>query len=211
MDGESCVLALPYGNTTFRSTSVKPYYTEEPVATDQPEQPEQPPSAEQSAGQPAGPPIATTPEGDKDTIVVDTGDVGRALPEPLAQLPKRGRGRPRKNPHLTVFLEEPAECFEAAPFQEKEPSQPSAASPVLGEEPAERLVVAPIQEEEPFAAAPFGGSRIKEVKGLVDKGVFDVVKTSEIPQGTRIFNARFVDEVKNKGTDKEFNKSRLVV
>jgi hypothetical protein len=85
------------------------------------------------------------------------------------------------------------------------------ASPVLGEEPAERLVVAPIQEKEPFAAAPFEGSRIKEVKGLVDKGVFDVVKTSEIPQGTRIFNARFVDEVKNKGTDKEFNKSRLVV
>ena len=25
INGESCVLALPYGNTTFRSTSVKPF------------------------------------------------------------------------------------------------------------------------------------------------------------------------------------------
>jgi hypothetical protein len=27
MDGESCVLALPHGNTTFRTTVVKPYLT----------------------------------------------------------------------------------------------------------------------------------------------------------------------------------------
>ena len=30
-------------------------------------------------------------------------------------------------------------------------------------------------------------------------------------KGTRIFNSRFVDETKNKGTDKELQKSRLVV
>ena len=34
---------------------------------------------------------------------------------------------------------------------------------------------------------------------------------SEVPQGARIFNSRFVDEVKNKGTNKAFTKSRLVV
>ena len=27
IDGESCVLKLPHGNTTFRSTSVKPYFS----------------------------------------------------------------------------------------------------------------------------------------------------------------------------------------
>jgi hypothetical protein len=27
VNGESCILALPHGNTTFRSTSVKPYFT----------------------------------------------------------------------------------------------------------------------------------------------------------------------------------------
>jgi len=34
---------------------------------------------------------------------------------------------------------------------------------------------------------------------------------TDIPQGVRIFNSRFVDEIKNAGTDKAFEKSRLVV
>ena len=44
---------------------------------------------------------------------------------------------------------------------------------------------------------------------MLEKGVFEVATT--VPEGTRIFNSRFVDEVKNKGTDKALNKSRLVV
>jgi hypothetical protein len=37
------------------------------------------------------------------------------------------------------------------------------------------------------------------------------VRLTDIPQGVRLFNSRFVDEIKNKGTDKAFEKSRLVV
>jgi hypothetical protein len=54
-------------------------------------------------------------------------------------------------------------------------------------------------------------SRLKEVKGLCDKGVFRSCKKEDIPEGTRIFKCRFVDEIKNKGTSKEFRKSRLVI
>ena len=54
-------------------------------------------------------------------------------------------------------------------------------------------------------------SRQKELNGLLKKGVFEVVNMADIPQGVRIFNSRFVDEVKNAGTDKAFEKSRLVV
>jgi hypothetical protein len=36
-DGESCVLALPYGNTTFRSTSVKPYLVPDEEVSLEPE------------------------------------------------------------------------------------------------------------------------------------------------------------------------------
>ena len=54
----------------------------------------------------------------------------------------------------------------------------------------------------------FEDSRRKELNGLLEKGVFEVVN---IPQGVRIFNSRFVDEIKNAGTDKAFEKSRLVV
>ena len=40
-------------------------------------------------------------------------------------------------------------------------------------------------------------------------GVFQLV--AQIPSGARLFNSRFVDEVKNPGTEKAFEKSRLVV
>jgi hypothetical protein len=58
---------------------------------------------------------------------------------------------------------------------------------------------------------PFADSRRKEVNGLLENGVFELVNTADIPPGARIFGSRFVDEVKNKGTEKAFEKSRLVV
>ena len=61
-------------------------------------------------------------------------------------------------------------------------------------------------DEHPFAAA-----RQLEVTGLLEKGVFQVVDRNSVPQGTRIFNSRFIDEIKNKDTEKAFQKSRLVV
>lgn len=57
----------------------------------------------------------------------------------------------------------------------------------------------------------FSASRQKELAGLLEKGVFEIIKLADVPQGIRIFNSRFVDEIKNKGTDKAFEKSRLVV
>jgi hypothetical protein len=41
--------------------------------------------------------------------------------------------------------------------------------------------------------------------------VFKIINMADIPKGARIFNSQFVDEIKNKGTDKAFEKSRLVV
>src|SRR6266567_1453686 len=57
----------------------------------------------------------------------------------------------------------------------------------------------------------FTASRQKEIKGLLEKGVFELVNPKDVPQGNRVFNSRFVDEIKNPGTDKAFEKSRLVV
>ena len=59
--------------------------------------------------------------------------------------------------------------------------------------------------------AQFEGSQRKEINGLLERGVFEYVEEKDIPPGTRIFTARFVNDVKNKGTDKAFEKSRLVV
>jgi hypothetical protein len=158
---EDCVLALPRGNTTFRSTVVKPYYSEQPSEGTQPSEQRQP-SERLSLAQ-LSVQLQPQPEVPDDTIVVQTGNQEQG---PV----KRGRGRPRKQPlaspaHITIFL----------------------------------------QEDQ------YQASRQQEVSGLLEKGVFEVAARASIPPGTRIFKARFVDEVKHKGTDKAFEKSRLVV
>jgi hypothetical protein len=61
------------------------------------------------------------------------------------------------------------------------------------------------------SATQFSASRQKELAGLLEKGVFEITKLADVPQGVRLFNSRFVDEIKNPGTDKAFEKSRLVV
>jgi hypothetical protein len=59
--------------------------------------------------------------------------------------------------------------------------------------------------------AQFSTSRQKEITGLLEKGVFKIIKLASVPQGVRLFNSRFVDEVKNTGTNKAYKKSRLVI
>jgi hypothetical protein len=63
-----------------------------------------------------------------------------------------------------------------------------------------------LQEDEQYQ---FEASRQVEVVGLLEKGVFEVAHN--VPSDVRIFKARFVDEVKNKDTNKAYEKSRLVV
>lgn len=57
----------------------------------------------------------------------------------------------------------------------------------------------------------FTESRRKEINGLLEKGALEVISISDVPSGMRIFNSRFVDEIKNEGTATAFEKSRLVV
>jgi hypothetical protein len=80
IEGESCVLALPRGNTTFRLTSVKPFHVGD---------------------------IKVSSKGPKDNPKYHgegEGNAGIIPPTIPPILLKRGRGRPRKNPNITVFL-----------------------------------------------------------------------------------------------------------
>ena len=58
---------------------------------------------------------------------------------------------------------------------------------------------------------PFTDLRHKEINGLLEKGVFAVIMERDIPQGICIFNSYFVNKIKHPGTDKAFEKSRLVI
>ncbi len=57
----------------------------------------------------------------------------------------------------------------------------------------------------------YTASKQTEIAGLLEKEVFKVVTTEDIPSHARIFNSRFSDEIMNPGTDKAYEKSRLVV
>ena len=82
IEGESCVLALLYGNTTFRLTFIKLFYVRD---------------------------IKVSSEGPKDDPKYygegnSKGDLG-VIPLTILPIPlKRSRGRPYKNPNITVFL-----------------------------------------------------------------------------------------------------------
>lgn len=51
----------------------------------------------------------------------------------------------------------------------------------------------------------------KEITGLLERKVFEIVSTADVPKNVRIFGTRFMNEVKNVGTIDAYEKSRLVV
>jgi hypothetical protein len=62
-----------------------------------------------------------------------------------------------------------------------------------------------------IALSQFAAFRQKEINDLVEKDVFQSVRTDDVSLDVRIFNFRFVDEIKHFDTDKAFEKFRLVV
>ena len=107
--------------------------------------------------------------------------------------PKRGPGRPRKTP------------IENTPPVAKRGRGRPRKHPLPATDTSIADVTVFIQE------ATFENSRRSEINGLLEKGIFEPVDIGDVPQGTRIFNSRFVDKIKHLGTDKAFKKSRLVV
>ena len=96
VDGETCIIQLPHGPISFRSTVVKPYYTDPDYS------PETVPTAQTVPDQTAP---GTVPAPNLPSVET----VPPAVP------PKRGRGRPRKYPveaystdaaDITIYLQD---------------------------------------------------------------------------------------------------------
>jgi hypothetical protein len=62
-----------------------------------------------------------------------------------------------------------------------------------------------------IALSQFAAFRQKEINDFIEKDVFQSVVKNDVSFDVRIFNSRFVDEIKHSDTDKAFEKSRLVV
>ncbi|KAL2885168.1 Ribonuclease H-like domain [Ceratocystis lukuohia] len=145
---------------------------------------------------------------DASTVVVDNGNgmtttMARSSVKPYnldtevetaPQPPRRGRGRPRRAAaaYAAITTATGGEIWIAGtPEEEDNGTFPSSSA---------------------SAPAPdFIHSRQTEVNGLLEKGVFEIVTRESVPPRTRLFKARFVDEVKHAGTAQAIEKSRLVV
>jgi hypothetical protein len=57
----------------------------------------------------------------------------------------------------------------------------------------------------------FSASRHKKLIELLKKNVFRVTSIDDVSSEIRVFNSRFVDEIKHSGTDQAYEKSRLIV
>jgi hypothetical protein len=62
-----------------------------------------------------------------------------------------------------------------------------------------------------IAFSQFAESRQKEINDLIEKDVFQSVSKNDVSSDVRIFNFRFVDEIKHLDIDKAFEKFRFVM
>ncbi len=62
-----------------------------------------------------------------------------------------------------------------------------------------------------IALSQFAAFRQKEINDLIEKDVFQSVRIDDVSFDVRIFNSRFVNEIKHFDIDKAFEKSRFVV
>ena len=179
INNETCQVELPSGPTQFRSTCVKPFYTETHHEVNQ------------DSGLEAALQAATT-------------GIPEAGPAPQAVtigIPEANSVSQTATPDIPG-----AKTVPAIEPSIKRPTR-TRRLPVRYHSIADILI---FFHNQPMYT-PFTESKQKEIEGLLEKGVFEVVLIDKVPQGTKIFNSRFVDEVKNAGTAAAFEKSRLVV
>jgi hypothetical protein len=60
-------------------------------------------------------------------------------------------------------------------------------------------------------ASTFAESRRKEINDLLKRQVFEIIIISKVFKNVRIFNSRFVDEIKHSDTSQAYEKFRLMI
>ena len=65
--------------------------------------------------------------------------------------------------------------------------------------------------ENSFHLFQFIDSKQKKISDLLKKKIFEFVNKRDVSLDIRVFNARFVNEIKNENTKKTYEKSRLII
>ena len=61
------------------------------------------------------------------------------------------------------------------------------------------------------SSANFQISRLKEFNELLEKGIFEIIHIDDLFIEARVFENRFMNQIKNEGIEKAFEKSRFVI
>jgi hypothetical protein len=191
------IIKLSSDSTKFRSTTIKPYYDDHVDLENS--------SLSISitdlnlliiaiASKPSNMPSSNDQPQSNDQLVASNQE---SEPEILSNPLKRDRGRPRKYPASTAYLSFVFSTTVDFAFDLIPISLFAVAS-----KPDSTLHI---------ALSQFAASRQKKINDLIEKDVFQSVRTDDVSLDVRIFNSRFVDEIKHLDIDKAFEKSRLVV
>jgi hypothetical protein len=212
--GHDCIIQTPNGYTTLRSTHVKPYHTDEAIASD-----ESPPNdtttpeasdPQLTTRKPTENPVLQQQQQDdtEDTIVVEAPDIHKLpitvrkslddqeyRPIGIRKLPATIRKSERARKPPTHF----GHLMDSVFLTHKEESDWELAIKLRRE------------GKITTSGEPFEASMNAELEGLRAAGVFKIVRLDYKKHGhVRIFNSRFVNEIKGKTTT-PFEKSRLVI
>ncbi|KAI1007041.1 hypothetical protein K3495_g1179 [Podosphaera aphanis] len=174
VDGETCTINMPSGPTQFPITNVKTYLTEQ----DNP----------QSTNTNSEVPTVSEMSPSKELTTASETSLNPPLflesqPQSIIEPFMVSETSPQFVPHQVVQSE--------AATQSRRPKR-NAGKPsryLTGVNNADITVF--LNEEDQFKEPCR-----KEINGLLEKGVFEVVQDCIVPAGTRIFNLRFVEEVK---------------
>ena len=60
-------------------------------------------------------------------------------------------------------------------------------------------------------SANFQTFRLKKFNGLLEKGVFEIIYIDDLSTKARVFENRFMNQMKNEETEKAFEKSRFII
>ncbi|KAI0995095.1 hypothetical protein K3495_g13086 [Podosphaera aphanis] len=187
IDGEACTLQMPHGPVNFRSTVVKPYYTEA--------------LAEKSS--------AVTPDPDL-SLQNQTRNISTSIDE--IHLPRRNPTRSRVLPRR---FQNHFESYSFDHDLETTLHDMNLdVAYISNKEKADFELAVKLRKDGIITSsgAPFEKSQRAEIEGLINRGVFEFVKFNPLDHsGVRIFKSRLVNEVKGKTTDSPYEKSRLVI
>ena len=59
--------------------------------------------------------------------------------------------------------------------------------------------------------ANFQTSHLKKFNKLLEKRVFEIINIEDLFTKTRVFENRFMNQIKNEGIEKAFEKSRFII